>query len=298
MASGILRFGVEMRAAGRLAVRGCSVRRPPAVFRAPAGGCQPMTPGSVDSIVDTLGGWLLPPRCVLCGRAGQRPSLDLCSDCEAGLPGTSRPLLVAAPEPLDRALRPFRLRLSGRSPRAPLKYRGQLAAGRVLGHAACGRSQAPSACTSTWTVSCRCRCIRSAMPTAASTRRRRSRAGPAARSGDPCSRACCAGGAIPAAGGLAGRGAHGKPPGRVRRGRVCAWPAGRRRGRRVDDGQHARRRGVGAARGGRGDRRCLVHRAGRRTGAVTLSSRTEGWTSHDERPGSNVGTRWPRSANS
>lgn len=91
-----------------------------------------MKPGSVDSIVDRLGGWLLPPRCLLCGRAGQWPSLDLCSDCEAGLPGTTPPL-VAAPEPLDRSYAPYAYGFPVDHLVHTLKYRGQLAAGRVLG---------------------------------------------------------------------------------------------------------------------------------------------------------------------
>jgi ComF family protein len=38
-----------------------------------------------------LGDICLPPHCVLCGRAGQRPNLDLCADCAADLPRVPRP---------------------------------------------------------------------------------------------------------------------------------------------------------------------------------------------------------------
>ena len=36
--------------------------------------------------IDRWAGWLLPPRCVLCRRPGQRPAYDLCVDCEAEIP--------------------------------------------------------------------------------------------------------------------------------------------------------------------------------------------------------------------
>ena len=36
--------------------------------------------------IDRFAGWLLPPRCVLCRRPGQRPAYDLCADCEAEIP--------------------------------------------------------------------------------------------------------------------------------------------------------------------------------------------------------------------
>ena len=37
-------------------------------------------------MIDRAAGWLLPPRCVLCGGPGQRPGFDLCAACEADLP--------------------------------------------------------------------------------------------------------------------------------------------------------------------------------------------------------------------
>ena len=36
--------------------------------------------------IDRWAGWLLPPRCVLCRRPGQRPAYDLCVECEAEIP--------------------------------------------------------------------------------------------------------------------------------------------------------------------------------------------------------------------
>ncbi len=37
-------------------------------------------------MLDALADRLLPPRCLLCGRAGQRPGFDLCAACDAELP--------------------------------------------------------------------------------------------------------------------------------------------------------------------------------------------------------------------
>jgi ComF family protein len=48
-------------------------------------------PDRVYRSLDRLGGLLLPPRCILCGRAGQRPNLDLCAVCVADLPRVPRP---------------------------------------------------------------------------------------------------------------------------------------------------------------------------------------------------------------
>jgi ComF family protein len=36
--------------------------------------------------IDRWAGWMLPPRCVLCRRPGQRPAYDLCVECEAEIP--------------------------------------------------------------------------------------------------------------------------------------------------------------------------------------------------------------------
>jgi len=85
----------------------------------------------VDSVVDRVSGWLMPPRCVLCGGRGRAPCLDLCAACEAdfeacwagevSIPPLSR--IHAAfvyQDPLDGLVQSF-------------KYGGQLAIGRVLG---------------------------------------------------------------------------------------------------------------------------------------------------------------------
>jgi len=82
--------------------------------------------GKVDRHLERLCGWLLPPRCILCGEAGQRPCLDLCVACERTLPrrsGVHADGCFAPFEygfPLDRLVH-------------ALKYQGQLAVGRVLG---------------------------------------------------------------------------------------------------------------------------------------------------------------------
>ena len=103
-----------------------------------------MLPRSVDRIVDSLGGLLFPPRCVLCGRSGQRPCLDLCVDCEASLPASQawRPpsppraqalVLPGDPSPIDRCYARYAYGFPADHLIHALKYRGQLATGRVLG---------------------------------------------------------------------------------------------------------------------------------------------------------------------
>jgi len=97
-------------------------------------------PDPVDSRWDRLLGRVLPPRCVLCGRPGQRPCHDLCVACEADLPppayglapvasllhaggrdGCNRSFAVCSyAPPVDALIQ-------------ALKYGGQLAIGRVLG---------------------------------------------------------------------------------------------------------------------------------------------------------------------
>jgi ComF family protein len=82
--------------------------------------------------MDALCGLAMPPRCVLCGRAGQRPCLDLCADCQSALPSSPDSLrLVTAP--LDRCFAPYAYRFPMDHLVQSLKYHGQLAAGRVLG---------------------------------------------------------------------------------------------------------------------------------------------------------------------
>lgn len=94
--------------------------------------CQPMARNQVDRLFGWVGGLLLPPGCVLCGQPGQRPSLDLCTDCEAGLPADLH-ALRSGPRPLDRCFAPFVYGFPADHLVHLLKYRGQLAVGRVLG---------------------------------------------------------------------------------------------------------------------------------------------------------------------
>jgi ComF family protein len=91
-----------------------------------------MTRLQVDRLIDRIGGMLLPPRCVLCGAPGQLPCLDLCRECELELPLAGD----CAPHDDDGLARSFALYRHA----APvdelvhaLKYRGDLAVGRVLG---------------------------------------------------------------------------------------------------------------------------------------------------------------------
>lgn len=86
----------------------------------------------VDRNLDRLGGLLLPPRCILCGSRGQRPLLDLCGDCEHSLPPAD-PLVRPGPAPLRTSFAPFEYGHPLDHLVRALKYRGQLAAGRVLG---------------------------------------------------------------------------------------------------------------------------------------------------------------------
>lgn len=79
-----------------------------------------------------LSGLALPPRCVLCGRRGQGPCLDLCDHCEASLPEPAHALQLDAP-PLDRRYSAFAYAFPVDRLVQSLKYRGELAVGRVLG---------------------------------------------------------------------------------------------------------------------------------------------------------------------
>lgn len=80
----------------------------------------------VDRHLERLCGWLLPPRCILCGEAGQRPCLDLCAACERSLP--RRPGVHA-----DGCFAPFEYGFPLDRLVHALKYQRQLAVGRVLG---------------------------------------------------------------------------------------------------------------------------------------------------------------------
>ena len=86
----------------------------------------------VDRQVERLGGWVLPPRCVLCGSRGQSPCIDLCAACQALLPLAAAPC-VAGPRPLLHSFAPFVYGHPVDHLVHALKYRGQLATGRVLG---------------------------------------------------------------------------------------------------------------------------------------------------------------------
>lgn len=89
-------------------------------------------PRWVDTKFDQLGGLLLPPRCVLCGDGGQPPCLDLCRACEEGLPTPCEPL-TSESGPLRSCFAPFGYGHPVDHLVQALKYRGQLAVGRVLG---------------------------------------------------------------------------------------------------------------------------------------------------------------------
>lgn len=98
-----------------------------------------------------LAGWLLPPRCVLCGGRGQRPVLDLCAACEADLPRIERACPRCAlpmppdpsfaecahcradPPPWEACRAPFRYDFPLAGLVHELKYDGRLAIARVLG---------------------------------------------------------------------------------------------------------------------------------------------------------------------
>jgi len=86
----------------------------------------------VDRNIEWLGGLLLPPRCVLCGSRGQAPNLDLCTGCQASFSAALDPVLVDHGL-LRRCCAPFAYAAPLDHLVHSLKYRGQLAAGRVLG---------------------------------------------------------------------------------------------------------------------------------------------------------------------
>jgi ComF family protein len=89
-------------------------------------------PRWVDTNLDRLGGLLLPPRCVLCGDRGQPPCLDLCRACTADLPTPGVPF-TGESGPLRTCIAPFGYGYPMDHLVQALKYRGQLAVGRVLG---------------------------------------------------------------------------------------------------------------------------------------------------------------------
>lgn len=86
----------------------------------------------VDRHLDRLGGLVLPPRCVLCGSRGQPPCLDLCLGCQASLRAAAEPTRVDRGV-LRRCFAPYAYAAPLDHLVQALKYRGQLATGRVLG---------------------------------------------------------------------------------------------------------------------------------------------------------------------
>jgi ComF family protein len=106
----------------------------------------------VYKLLDLFAGVLLPPRCLLCGGAGEVRARDLCRDCEADLPWIDRacprcglPLdggaVLAAPcercrghaQPHRHCHAALHYEFPADELLAALKYRGALAHARVLG---------------------------------------------------------------------------------------------------------------------------------------------------------------------
>jgi ComF family protein len=108
-------------------------------------------PLKLDTILARLGGCLLPPRCVLCGGPGHDPGLDLCVECDAGLPvlpsrcprcageiepraiGSTCVRCVTHPPPYTRCHAAFRYADPIDTLVKSLKYGGRLTMSRVLG---------------------------------------------------------------------------------------------------------------------------------------------------------------------
>ena len=105
----------------------------------------------LDTMLERVGDWLLPPRCVLCGAPGQDPGLDLCVECDAGLPVLPSRCPRCAGEIEPRAVGPTCVRCVSHPPPytrchaayryadpidtlvKSLKYGGRLTMSRVLG---------------------------------------------------------------------------------------------------------------------------------------------------------------------
>jgi ComF family protein len=104
----------------------------------------------VDNWLRHIQGWILPPRCVLCGCEGRAPAQDLCSYCQrefvrnaAACRGCALPVGPPGRELCARCLRhargfdtafaPFRYEYPLDRLLQRFKYQGQLALGRVLG---------------------------------------------------------------------------------------------------------------------------------------------------------------------
>lgn len=106
----------------------------------------------VYSAIDRCAGWLWPPRCVLCRRAGQWPAIDLCAACEAEFPvismacprcGLPRPdhdhgfadcaRCHSLALPYSRVVAPWAYEFPVTQLVQALKYEGALANARILG---------------------------------------------------------------------------------------------------------------------------------------------------------------------
>jgi ComF family protein len=107
----------------------------------------------VYTMLDRWAGWVLPPRCVLCRRPGQRPAFDLCTDCEVEIPLVPDPCprcglpchegegatVDGCPRcrtvhlPYSRCLAPWRYEFPVTRLVQGLKYEGALANARVFG---------------------------------------------------------------------------------------------------------------------------------------------------------------------
>lgn len=105
----------------------------------------------VDQWLNHLQGLLWPPTCILCGGAGQPPTLDLCAHCEADLPANGPACCVCAqplagdsavltcgaclrrPPGFDASCCPFLYAYPIDHLVRALKFRGGVVPGRVLG---------------------------------------------------------------------------------------------------------------------------------------------------------------------
>jgi ComF family protein len=111
-----------------------------------------MRSSRVYSAIDRCAGWVWPPRCVLCRKAGQRPTVDLCAACEAEFPVIAMPcercgLPRAADDggaagcercrslalPYTRCVTPWAYEFPVTQLVQALKYEGALANARILG---------------------------------------------------------------------------------------------------------------------------------------------------------------------
>ena len=132
----------------------CQLWRPPEVD-VDAGRRVRLGSHRVATALETLQGWLLPSRCVLCLDPGQSPTLDLCPACEADLPSNAPacPLCAspqaaagpgapaepcarcrADPPPFAAAVVPYRYAWPADALVRRLKYGRQWTHARVLGH--------------------------------------------------------------------------------------------------------------------------------------------------------------------